>query len=127
MAAPNGDAVVPAGYEMLFVLTTGQDLVLIDADAVPFFTLSDPELYTIHTLVYDPNTLDISAIEFGTTTAAEVAALLIQGGGNVCASLDLAGAQILVIDCEDACAGAEGLPCAASVRVVRAPRWLGIA
>ena len=109
VAAPNGDAVVPAGYEMLFVLTTGQDLVLIDADAVPFFTLSDPELYTIHTLVYDPNTLDISAIEFGTTTAAEVAALLIQGGGNVCASLDLAGAQILVIDCENVCEGAAGV------------------
>ena len=108
VAAPNGDAVVPAGYEMLFVLTTGQDLVIIDADAVPFFTVSDPELYTIHTLVYDPNTLDISAIDFGTTTAAELAALLIQGGGNVCASLDLAGAQILVINCEDACAGAAG-------------------
>ena len=99
VATPNGDAVVPAAYETLFVLTSGQGLVIIDADAVQFFTVSAAGLYTIHTLVYDPNTLDISAIEFGTTTGSDVNALLIQGGGNICASLDVAGAQFLVNDC----------------------------
>ena len=105
VATPNGDAVVPAAYETLFVLTSGQGLVIIDADAVPFFTVSAAGLYTIHTLVYDPNTLDISTIEFGTTSGGDVNALLIQGGGNICASLDVAGAQFFVSDCTDPCSG----------------------
>ncbi len=52
--------------------------------------------YTIHTLVYDPNTLDLSIVVPGVTTGFDVNGLLIQGGGSICASLDVAGAAFNV-------------------------------
>ncbi|MCB0769430.1 MAG: hypothetical protein KDC00_03395, partial [Flavobacteriales bacterium] len=98
-ATPNEDAVVPDGYEVVFVLTFGEDLVIMQADAEPSFDVEEAGSYIIHTLVYDPNTLDLGVIEFGVTTAGEVNALLVQGGGSVCASLDLVGAPTEVQDC----------------------------
>jgi len=53
--------------------------------------------YRIHSLVYDPNTLDLSIVQIGQTTAFEVLPLLQQGGGNICASLDVHGAVNLVL------------------------------
>ncbi len=101
----NGDASIPQGYISAFLLSTGPELTLVAVENSPFFVVNAPGLYTIHTLVYDPNTLDLSAIEFGATTGGAVNALLIQGGGNICASLDVAGAQFLVSECNDPCAG----------------------
>lgn len=101
----NGDASIPPGYISAFLLSSGAELTLLAVENSPFFVVDAPGLYTIHTLVYDPNTLDLSAVEFGTTTGGEVNALLIQGGGNICASLDLAGAQFFVSECTDPCAG----------------------
>ncbi len=95
-ATPNGDAVVPTGYQVIYVLTSGAGLIIEDADANPEFTVNAAGLYTIHTLVYDPNTLDLSIIDFGVTTGFDVNALLIQGGGDICAGLDVAGAPITV-------------------------------
>ncbi|MBL7953186.1 MAG: T9SS type A sorting domain-containing protein [Flavobacteriales bacterium] len=105
-ATANGDAVVPSGYDRVYVLTSGQDLVIQQADAVPSFQVSDAGTYTVHTLVYDPATLDLGAIVFGESTAAEINALLIQGGGSTCAGLDLTGATTAVVLCCDALAGA---------------------
>ena len=96
-----GDAVVPPGFEILYVVTHGEDLVIDQVGEWPILTVDGMGLYTIHTLVYDPLTLDLSSIEFGVTTAAEVNALLIQGGGSICASLDLTGAE-MIVDSPDA-------------------------
>ncbi|MEO1624114.1 MAG: gliding motility-associated C-terminal domain-containing protein [Bacteroidota bacterium] len=106
-AVPNGDAVVPIGFNTLYVLTTGSDQTIVQTSNSPAFTVTDTGTYTIHTLVYDPNTLDLSIVVLGTTTAAQVNALLIQGGGTICASLDLTGVDVLVEDC--------GVPCAPPV------------
>src|SRR5690606_23863714 len=65
-------------------------------------------------LVYDPLTLDLSIVEIGVTTGFEVNALLIQGGGEICASLDVVGAAFSVVQCCDADAGtltAEAVDC----------------
>ena len=97
------EAVVPTGYDLLYVLTQGQDLVIINAGSLPFFTVDATGTYTIHTLVYDGLTLDLSNVQLGITTAAEVNALLIQGGGTVCASLDVTGAAFTVSDCSTLC------------------------
>ncbi len=105
-AIANGDAVIPTGYDRIYVLTSGQDIVIQQVAAAPSFQVSEATAYTIHTLVYDPATLDIGTIVFGESTAAEVNALLVQGGGSVCASLDLAGAAISVATCCAATAGA---------------------
>ncbi len=103
-ATPNGDAVVPAGYETIYVLTQGSGLVILNVSAQPTFVITDLGDFTIHTLVYDPNTLDLGIVQFGTTTGFDVNSLLIQGGGSICAALDVAGATFSTIDCPQPCA-----------------------
>lgn len=98
-AVADGNAEVPAGYGTVYVLTEGAGLVIVDAGASPVFTVDATGTYTIHTLVYDPNTLDLSIVEFGVTTGFDVNGLLIQGGGSVCAGLDVAGAAFIVEIC----------------------------
>jgi len=66
------------------------------------FSVSDPGAYAIHTLVYDPNTIDPSLVELGFTSATEIHALLLQGGGSICGALDLVGAPVVVNDCSPA-------------------------
>ena len=95
-ATANGDINVPAGFSVVYVLTKGEGLVIVGAGAEPSFTVTEAGLYTIHTLVYDAATLDLSIVEFGVTTGFDVNSLLIQGGGAICASLDVAGAPIYV-------------------------------
>ena len=112
-ATPAGNSVVPAGFSTLYVLTSGADLVIQQVSVAPSFDVTTADDYTIHTLVYDPTTLDLGTFTFGETTGGEVNALLIQGGGIICASLDVAGAPISVEDCtpvNDDCADAISLP-----------------
>ena len=99
----NGNSVVPAGYQTLYVLTQGAGLVIVDAGATPDFTVNAAGNYTIHTLVYDPTTLDVSIVQFGVTTGFQVNGLLQQGGGLICASLDVVGAPIVVQNCSTGC------------------------
>ena len=98
-AVPNGDAVIPDGYEVIYVLTEGGGLVIQDVSTDPSFTVDSEGSYTIHTLVYDPNTLDLSIVQIGVTTGFDVFGLLIDGGGVICASLDVTGAPVKVEDC----------------------------
>ncbi len=92
-ATANGNAVVPSGYETLYVLTSGNGLVIQATNTTPSFDVTAGGIYTIHTLVYDPNTLDLTIVDPGVTTGFDVNALLIQGGGDICASLDVTGAN----------------------------------
>lgn len=101
-AVPANDAVVPDGFETLFVLTTGEDLVIQQVSEAPSFTVEAPTgLYTIHTLIYDDATLDLGIVEFGTTTGVDVNNLLIQGGGDICGSLDVAGVKFRFGECDE--------------------------
>lgn len=102
-ATPNGNMFVPAGYQTTYVLTEGPGLIIQDAQATPNFTVTNPGNYTIHTLVFDPNTLDLGIVQIGITTGFDVNALLQQGGGAICASLDVAGAGVTVAACEVNC------------------------
>ena len=101
-ATANGDANVPSGYSNIYVLTQGDELVILNAGPNPSFEVTEAGNYTIHSLVYDPNTLDLDIIVFGTTTGFDVNGLLIQGGGTICASLDVPGAPITV-NAEEVC------------------------
>ena len=56
---------VPVGYETVYVLTQGAGLVIVNAGATPIFNVTSADDYTIHTLVYDPLTLDPSGIVLG--------------------------------------------------------------
>jgi hypothetical protein len=89
---------VPAGYSVLYVLTDADNnLTILDAAATPEFTLTTEGNYIIHTLVYDPATLTPSTA-IGLEAGA-VNGLLVQGGGSICAALDLVGAPITVSSC----------------------------
>ncbi|MEM9679101.1 MAG: T9SS type A sorting domain-containing protein, partial [Bacteroidota bacterium] len=97
-AHPNGDAVVPEGFSTIYVLTQGEGLVIVDVNIDPSFTVGEGGNYTIHTLVYDPNTLDLGIVQLGVTTGFDVFGLITEGGGEICASLDVAGAPVTVED-----------------------------
>ncbi len=98
-ATPNGDAVIPDGFRMGYVLTLGENLVIVDGDDVSSFPVTEPGNYTIHPIVYNPDTFDVSIVEFGVTTGVDVLGLISQGGGDICASLDVTGAPITVESC----------------------------
>ncbi len=101
-AVPAEDAVVPDDFETLFVLTTGEELVIRQVADEPSFTVEAPAgLYTIHTLIYDDATLDLNQITLGFTTGFEVNALLQQGGGDICGSLDVDGVKFRFGACDD--------------------------
>ena len=95
--------VVPHGFKVLYVLTQGDELIIRNIAEIPFFRISETGIFRIHRLVYDPNTISLSVIQFGTTTGFDVNSLLIQGGGAICASLDVEGALFDVAECEDVC------------------------
>lgn len=107
--------VVPPGFQTVYVLTHGAGHVITDTNITSSFDVTAMGDYSIRALVYDPATLDLGFIAFGVTTAGEVDALLIQGGGIICASLDMSGAAITVADCRpvnDDCANAISVPIA---------------
>jgi hypothetical protein len=96
-ASPDGNIVVPANYEFIYVLTQGASLTIVNAGATPSFEVTEAGDYTIHTLVYDDATLDLGIVELGVTTGVDVFGLIVPGGGDICASLDVAGAPVSVV------------------------------
>ncbi|MEM6397630.1 MAG: T9SS type A sorting domain-containing protein [Bacteroidota bacterium] len=94
---------VPAGYAVVYVLTTGDSLLILDSGDEPEFTVTDTGFYTIHTLVID--SLDLGLLSFlpPGATGGFVFAETIEGGGTLCASLLVDGAPFNIIPCEEFC------------------------
>ncbi len=96
-------ATIPSGYQIIYLLTTTNNLEIQQISNTPTFgPMQTAEYYTIHSLVYNPATVDITQITFGSTTVYEINSLLVQGGGEVCASLSMAGAEFKVVNCNEA-------------------------
>ncbi|WP_310589090.1 SdrD B-like domain-containing protein [Fibrella forsythiae] len=95
-ATDNGGRVVPAGFSVRYVLTKGTDLVIQQTGDTPSFTVPATEaaIYTIHTLVYNPATLDLSTVVLGTTKASDVLTKI--QTNQICADLDVTGARTKV-------------------------------
>lgn len=91
--------VIPAGYQRRYVLTYGPNLVVENVSQNPTFNVTKTGTFRIHTLIYNPADLDLSTVIFGLTKATDISKLLIQGGGQLCGSLDLLGAQFDVTAC----------------------------
>ena len=106
--AKAANTVVPEGYVTAYVLTSGDGLVIENAAQFPFFEVAPTGKYTIHTLVYDPTTLDLGIIDFGVTTGVDVNGLLVQGGGTICAALDVTGVPFSFEACDDPCFASAG-------------------
>ncbi|MFD0837228.1 T9SS type A sorting domain-containing protein [Mariniflexile aquimaris] len=90
-AAPS----IPAGYQQLFVLTEAFSLRILNVSSMPQFEVSHEGFYRIHSLIYNPNTLDLSVVVPGQTTGFDVVNLIAKN--DICASLDVSGAVNLVI------------------------------
>ena len=97
-ATLNGGLVQPNGYSVVYVLTKGATKVVQQTSTTPQFSVSaGAGQYTIHTLVYNANSsdkdyLNLSLVQPGVTTAADVLALI----GAKCAALDVTGANVTV-------------------------------
>lgn len=106
-ATPNGDITVPSGYEVVYLLTTTNDLTIIAISDTPEFMIDDLGLYTIHTLVAETSDsssedyFNLSVINLGNINGAGV--LNIIAGTGICAALDAEGAPFLVEICNDSC------------------------
>ena len=83
---------IPSFYQQVYVLTSTDNLVIQQTNTSPSFTVNTTGKYRIHSLVFDPNSLDLSIILPGVTTGFEVNDILVQGGGSICAALDVTGA-----------------------------------
>lgn len=97
-ATPDGDMIVPAGYQIRYFLTNDVDIIT-QINTEPKFNLAGSGDFVIHPFVYDPTQYDIATISIGQTSIFDINLQLIQGGGLICASLDVVGAAIHVIKC----------------------------
>ena len=89
-ATPNGNAVIPAGYKSLYILTKGSGLAYIDSSSAPIFSVSQAGIYRMHHLVYDddpssPDYLDLSNFTPGQDDLNDLISLINASG--VCADL----------------------------------------
>ena len=93
-----GDAVLPTGYGLIYVLTSDPNLTIVDANATGEFIVTSPGTYTGHTFVAQTtdangdNYVDLSIIDFGTTTAGDV----INALSGICYDLDATGSTVTV-------------------------------
>ena len=98
-ATPGGDAVVPAGYEVRYLLAKASTGVIKQVNTVPEFVIAGSGEFVIHSFIYDPTTFVLDSIHTGQTTVFDVNLQLIQGGGLICAGLDMVGATVLINKC----------------------------
>lgn len=108
-ASPTGNNIIPPGYQQAFLLTRTNGLIIAQVSTTPSFTVTSVDVWRIHNLVYDPSSLNLSVIVPGTTTAYDLQAQLVQGGGSICASLDISGAPVKTGDCYTPCTADAGL------------------
>ncbi|AUP80440.1 T9SS type A sorting domain-containing protein [Flavivirga eckloniae] len=87
--------VIPVGYNQLYVLTEAFSLTILNVSETPSFEVNHRGFYRIHSLVYNPDTLDLSIVVPGQTTGFDVVNLISEN--QICASLDVKGAINLVI------------------------------
>lgn len=91
-----GDEVIPAGYSVGLVVTQTDDLVVYAFSNSLSVQFTEAGNYRVHLLIYNENTLDLSSVVFGQTTAAEVLATIAANG--ICAGLDVTGFPVIVLD-----------------------------
>ncbi len=108
-ASVSGGSVAPAGFHQRFLLTRTNGLIIEQIASSPSFTVGTVDVWRIHNLIYDPNTLDLGQVQLGTTTAYDLQSMLLQGGGSICASLDISGAPVKTGECTKACTAVAGV------------------
>ena len=90
ITTPTGDAVIPAGYIITYVLTINNTFDIIDCSDSPNIVVDEPGWFTIHPVVYDPNTFDPCS-SIGTTIFDMEA--LFASDPCVCGDVDTTGVE----------------------------------
>jgi uncharacterized repeat protein (TIGR01451 family) len=90
ITTPTGDAVIPPGYVMTYVLTINNTFDIIDCNDTPNIVVDIPGWFTIHPVVYDPNTFDPCSL-IGSTIADMEA--LFASDPCVCGDVDPVGVE----------------------------------
>ena len=102
---PDGTQVVPPNYEQVYALTFGPTMTVLEINDTGVFTVLSTGDYTVHVLIAEisniasPHFLDLTQIQFGTTTASELNGQIT--GAGVCADIDLNGITITVLPPDD--------------------------
>ncbi|HMN04951.1 MAG TPA: T9SS type A sorting domain-containing protein [Flavobacteriales bacterium] len=102
-ATSNGAEVLPDGFVVRYLLSRTNSLIIDQVSNTPSFTVNSVDVWRLHALVYDPNTIDLDNIATGTTSIYGLAALFLQGGGHLCGSLQVGGAFVKTGDCQPSC------------------------
>jgi Ricin-type beta-trefoil lectin domain-like/HYR domain/Secretion system C-terminal sorting domain/Lectin C-type domain len=92
--AATTNSTVPTGYQIGYVLTKGANKTIVQTSTTPSFSVSDTGAYCVHVLVYNPSTLNLSTVQLGTTTAAQVLSLV--ASNCICAALNATGNCVTV-------------------------------
>ncbi|MCP4120126.1 MAG: T9SS type B sorting domain-containing protein, partial [Bacteroidetes bacterium] len=96
------EAVIPEDYIISYLLTNEPDNQILQVEEAAQFTISSPGDFSIHSLVYHPDSLDLSMIVFSETPLDNIEALLQEGGGSICGALDEEGVIFTAVeDCAE--------------------------
>jgi len=71
-ATPDGNAVIPPGFSITYLLTTGANNLIVQTNGSPSFFVDMSGAYTIHPFVFDAATFNLNSIILNTTTLQEV-------------------------------------------------------
>ena len=89
---------VPSGFVTTWVLAEAGPGKIIGHNTTGQFSVNTVGSYSIHQLVYDPATLPATRLQAG-ATIAQLEAILVQGGGQLCGALTTYGARINTAAC----------------------------
>lgn len=97
-ATPDGNALIPTGYELIYLLGTGSDTLITQTNTTGSFNVTATGDYSIHTLVYDPNQVDPAVLlSSGMFNLQNVQNYITNFG--LCATVDDIGSSITVDIC----------------------------
>ncbi len=96
------------GMSSIYLLTNSNG-VIVQLASQPEFLISSQGSYTIHGMVYNPQAYSTNTITLGQTRLADLNAQFVQGGGFICAGLDLVGVRVEVEACSDCTASVGAL------------------
>jgi len=89
---------IPAGYVLSYILTSQPGSVVVDINNTGSFLVSTAGMYSIQTLVHDPNTYNFEGLTVGVDDIFSV--LLTINELQVCADINLVGIDLVAEECE---------------------------
>jgi len=93
------EANVPVGFEQAYILTSGADDAIIRISTNRSIKMIEAGEFAIHSLVYDPATINLNNFNNNNSTIANINVLLLQGGGMICGALQTVGTAVILEDC----------------------------